>query len=127
MDYLGIKGHEEMTVDDASTAAAMGSGELAVFATPALLALVEKTAWKSIAGGLEEGQSTVGTNVTLSHVSATPAGKRVWCDTEVVEVDRRRIVFRFEAHDEAGLIGEGRHERFIVDADRFVGKARAKY
>jgi predicted thioesterase len=75
---------------------------------------------------LDEGQGTVGTLVNVSHVSATPIGMRVWCDSELVEVDRRRLVFSVKAYDEAGLIGEGTHERFIIDSAKFMEKLKAK-
>ena len=68
----------------------------------------------------------MGTLVNVSHVSATPIGMRVWCDSELVEVDRRRLVFHVQAYDEAGLIGEGTHERFVIDTERFMQKLQSK-
>lgn len=97
-----------------------------VYATPCMIALVEKTAWESVAGNLEEGQGTVGTRLDVSHVSATPVGMKVWCETELIEIDGRRLVFAVKAYDEAGLIGEGTHERFIVWNERFQQKAEGK-
>ena len=127
MITTGIKGRQEMIVTEEFTAKAMGSGELEVFATPAMIALAEKTAWKSVAPELEEGQGTVGTLMNISHISATPAGKTVWCESELVEVDRRRLVFKIIAFDETGKIGEGTHERFIIENERFMNKALGKY
>jgi predicted thioesterase len=80
----GIKGHTEQIVDESITADTVGSGLLPVFATPAMIALIEKTAWESIADELEPGQGTVGIKVDVAHISATPIGMKVWCDTELV-------------------------------------------
>ena len=122
----GIKGHKEQTVTPEMSAARVGSGLVDVFATPMLVALVEQTCYESVLPHLDEGQGTVGTLVNVSHTSATPIGKRVWCDSELVEVDRRRLVFHVKAFDEAGLIGEGTHERFVIDTARFMDKLKAK-
>ena len=122
----GIKGHTEQIVDESITADTVGSGLLHVFATPAMIALIEKTAWESIADELESGQGTVGTKVDVAHISATPIGMKVWCDTELVEVDNRRLVFSVTVYDEVGKIGEGTHERFIIYNDKFKAKAYEK-
>ena len=122
----GIKGHKEQVVTPAMSAARVGSGLVDVFATPMLVALVEQTCYESVLPHLDEGQGTVGTLVNVSHVSATPIGMRVWCDSELVEVDRRRLVFHMQAYDEAGLIGEGTHERFVIDTERFMQKLQSK-
>ena len=122
----GIKNQNEETVTEALTAGKMGSGLLPVYATPALIALIEKTAWESVAGELEDGQGTVGTKLDIAHTSATPVGMKVRCETELKEVDRRRLVFAAEVYDEAGKIAEGTHERFIVDNERFKEKAYGK-
>ena len=108
------------------TARAMGSGELPVFATPAVVALAEEAAWKSVAGELEKGQGSVGTEMRISHISATPQGMKVWCETELVEIDKRKLVFSFTAYDESGKIAEGIHVRFVVDNSRFLLKAEQK-
>ncbi|MBR1784088.1 MAG: thioesterase family protein [Bacteroidales bacterium] len=108
------------------SASSVGSGLVDVFATPMMIALMERTCNESVLPFLEEGQGTVGTLVSVSHSAATPVGMRVWCDSELVEVDRRRLVFDVKAYDEAGLIGEGRHERFVIDAARFEQKARQR-
>ena len=122
----GIKGHAELTVSEKYSAKAMGSGELDVFATPAMIALIEKAAWTSVAPELEEGRGTVGTKLDVSHIAATPLGVKVRCETELVEADGRRLVFRAEVYDEAGKVGEGVHERFIVDNEKFQSRADAK-
>lgn len=126
MIETGIKGHKEQIVTPEMSAARVGSGLVEVFATPMLVALVEQTCYESVLPYLEEGQGTVGTLVNISHTSATPIGKRVWCDCELTEVDRRRLVFSVKAYDEAGLIGEGTHERFVIDTAKFMEKLKAK-
>ena len=126
MIQTGTKGHLEITVTQDKTAKTMGSGELEVFATPAMISLIEETAWRSVSGLLESGEGTVGTRISISHTSATPVGIRITCETEVSVVDRRRIVFDVRVFDEFGKIGEGTHERFIVQNDRFLQKADEK-
>ena len=122
----GIKGRREQTVTPEMSAARVGSGLVDVFATPMLVALVEQTCYESVLPHIEEGQGTVGTLVNISHVSATPVGKRVWCESELVEVDRRRLVFSVKAYDDCGLIGEGMHERFVIDTAKFMDKLKSK-
>ena len=126
MLQVGIRGSGEAVVTEAVTAKAMGSGELPVYATPAMGTLVEETAWKSVAPALEPGQGTVGTKLDLAHLAATPLGRKVRCETELIEIDRRRLTFSAEVFDEAGKIGEGTHERFIVDSERFLAKAHGR-
>ncbi|MGX8712157.1 MAG: thioesterase family protein [bacterium] len=122
----GIKGRREQTVTPEMSAARIGSGLVEVFATPMMVALIEQTCLESVLPKLEEGQGTVGTLVNVTHVSATPVGMRVWCESELVEVDRRRLVFKVKAYDECGLIGEGTHERFIIDTAKFFEKVLNK-
>ena len=83
-------------------------------------------AGRSVAAALSEGESTVGTHLDVSHLAATPVGMRVRCESELVEVDGRRLVFRLEVFDEAGKVGEGTHERFIIRNERFLAKAEAR-
>ena len=104
---VGIKGKEEIAVTDANSAKTMGSGTLDVFATPAMIALMEKTAWKSVAPYLEEGCGTVGTLLNVTHDAPTPLGMKVWCESELTEIDGRRLVFSVAAFDETGKIGGG--------------------
>ena len=122
----GIKGTQEVKVTEENTALTMGSGPLKVFATPSMIALMEKTAWQSVAPHLEEGSGTVGTQLNVSHLSATPLGMTVRCESELTEVDGRKLVFKVAAYDNAGLIGEGTHERFIVKNEKFQAKADSK-
>ena len=126
MIETGIKGHKEQIVTPEMSAARVGSGLVEVFATPMMVALIEQTCLESVLPQLEEGQGTVGTLVNVTHVSATPVGMRVWCESELVEVDRRRLVFNVKAYDECGLIGEGSHERFIIDNAKFMEKIKNK-
>lgn len=123
---VGIKGRQQWTVTDALSAPHIGSGTLKVFATPMMIALMERTCRLSVEPYLEEGKSTVGTLVNVKHESATPIGMEVWCESELVGIDRRRLTFKVSAYDGAGLIGEGIHERFIIDEAKFVQKAEAK-
>lgn len=126
MIELGIKGRQEEIVTEELTASHIGSGTVRVFATPMMIALMERTSRLSVKPYLEEGQETVGTKVNVSHVSSTPVGLKVWCESEVVEIDRRRIVFKVAAYDEKGLIGEGTHERFVIDVAKFQAKTEEK-
>ena len=123
---IHTQGHIEQTVTPELTAARIGSGLVEVFATPMMIALIEQTCLESVLPYLEEGQGTVGTLVNVTHSAATPVGMRVWCDSELVEVDRRRLVFAVKAYDECGPIGEGTHERFIIDSAKFQAKIDAK-
>ncbi|MBO5303162.1 MAG: thioesterase family protein [Lachnospiraceae bacterium] len=122
----GIKGKLEMTVTSADTAEVLKSGTLQVFATPAMIALIEETAWKSVAEMLDEGCASVGTSLNVKHLAATPVGMKVTCETELTEVDGRRLVFAVEVYDETGKVGEGTHERFVIQAEKFQQKADAK-
>lgn len=122
----GIKLSTEITVDSAMSAATMRSGTLDVLATPAMIALIEKTAWESVSPYLEQGQTTVGTALNIKHLAPTPLGMKVRCDTVLTEIDGRKLTFKADVYDEAGLIGSGTHERFIVNADKFQAKADAK-
>ena len=122
----GIKAEKSLTVTDANTAKTMGSGTLDVFATPAMVALIEQTAYTSIESELEPGWGSVGTSLNIQHLSATAVGMTVTATTELVEVDRRRLVFHAEVYDEKGLVGKGTHERFLVENEKFQAKADAK-
>ncbi len=123
---VGIKGTQSVAVSNDNTAATMGSGTLAVFATPAMIALMEKTAYVSVQDALDEGCGSVGTLLNVKHLAATPVGMTVTCESELVEIDGRRLVFSVKAYDEKGLIGEGTHERFIVQNEKFLAKTNAK-
>lgn len=120
---IGIKGSAELLVTENLTAREVGSGTVAVLATPMMIALMEKTCLLSVRPFLEAGQDTVGTHVDVAHTAATPVGMRVRCESELVEIDRRRLVFRVTAWDEAGVVGEGTHTRFVIDIEKFQAKA----
>ena len=122
----GIKGYKEITVTKELTAISLGSGDLEVYATPAMIALMEETASESVKPGLEIGQGSVGTCIAIKHLAATPIGMRVRCESELVEVDGRRLVFNITAYDEKDKIGEGTHERFIISNDKFQSKVNSK-
>ena len=122
----GIKGTQELLVDEKVTAKALGSGLLEVFSTPAMIALIEGTALQSVQPLLGEGQGTVGTKLDIVHLKATPVGMRVRCETLLTEVDRRRLVFHADVYDECELIGTGTHERFIIEDQRFLEKTYEK-
>lgn len=123
---VGIKGKDTVKVVYENTAVAVGSGVLEVFATPMMIALMEKTACNSVIPYLDEGDGSVGTELNVKHVAATPMGMTVTCESELIEVDGRRLVFKVEAYDEAGLIGQGTHERFIVNNEKFQSKTNNK-
>ncbi len=126
MLQTGIKGTKTITVTKENTAKTMGSGTLDVFATPAMIALLEETCFKSVEGQLEEGDGTVGTLLEIKHSAPTPLGMEVTCESELIEVDGRRLVFSVEISDAKGSVGSGRHERFIIHNERFQAKANAK-
>lgn len=123
---VGLIGRAETVVDESNTAASMGSGLLPVFATPAMLALMEKAAASSVQPLLGEGEGSVGTRLEVSHLAATPMGLPVRAESELLEVDRRRLRFAVRAWAGEELIGEGFHERFVINVDRFMEKALAK-
>lgn len=125
---IGIKGTSERKVTDDLLASTVGSGLVAVFATPMMIAGIENTAAASVEGALEPGKTTVGTLMNVSHVAATPAGMTVRFETELTDIapNGKLLTFQVAAYDEAGLIGEGTHQRAIVDKARFEAKAQAK-
>ena len=122
----GIIGEKSIIVTEELTAKAMKSGELMVYATPAMIALIEEAAYQSVSGMLEEGAGTVGTLMNVEHISASPVGMKVHAKTELVSIDGRRLVFQVEAYDENGMIGKGVHERFIIQNKKFQDKTDAK-
>ena len=111
---IGAVSQAVILVTKATTAAAMRSGSLPVFATPAMIALMEEAACACIAPFLKEGETTVGTSLNISHTSATPVGMHVYAEA------------RLTAWDDAGEVGAGTHERFLVKEEKFVAKAQAK-
>lgn len=126
MLQIGVIGEASETVSSANTAETMKSGTLQVYATPAMVALMEQAAYTSVQNKLDVGQGTVGVRMEVSHISATPLNCTVTAKSRLVSVDRRKLVFEVEAFDEEGKIGEGIHERFIVDNKSFQEKAENK-
>lgn len=122
----GIKGKVSEKVTEDKTAVHVGSGTQMVYATPALSALMEKTAYMSVIDLLESGTCSVGSRTVLDHIAPTPLGSAVTCETELVKVDRRHLTFSFTVRDGAGEIARGTHERVIVDIGRFLGKASGR-
>ncbi|MFZ5646093.1 MAG: thioesterase family protein [Bacillota bacterium] len=122
----GIKGEASVAVSDSNTAIAYGSGGVSVFATPAMIGLMEKAALSSVDPVLEEGLTTVGTRIDVQHMAATPVGMTVVAFSELVEVEGKRLVFRVEARDDVEVVGKGTHERYIVPLQKFLSRASGK-
>ncbi|MGH2546822.1 MAG: thioesterase family protein [Actinomycetota bacterium] len=116
----------EETVTEGMTADRLGSGDVLVLGTPAVLALVEAAAVAAVADELEPGTTTVGASVALDHLAPTPVGGTVTATAALAQVEGRRLTFRFEVTDAAGPVARGEHVRVIVDRDRFLGSARAR-
>ena len=119
---IGLKYESQTVVSEANTAATLGSGDMAVFATPAMVALMENAAMLAVKESLPEGSATVGTQMNTSHIKASPLGATITASAELTAVDGRRLTFTVKAWDEKGVIGEGEHTRFIVDRERFLSK-----
>jgi predicted thioesterase len=122
----GITGEKSVAVKIENTALAMGSGTLRVFATPAMIALIEGCCAESVEDMLPQGITTVGTKVEVEHLAASPIGASILCKSRLTAYDGRRLDFEVEVFDNAGLIGKGTHTRFTVNAQRFVDKAYSK-
>jgi len=118
----GIRLTTTRTVSTNDTAAVYGSGLHDVLSTPAMIAFMEQTAMKAVEACLDEGEGTVGTEVNIRHLKATPVGKTITCTATLQEVNGNRLLFHVEADDETGKIGEGKHERFNIDNRRFKEK-----
>ena len=122
---LGLTGEANTTVVHENTAAAVGAGGIEVFGTPMMIALMENASWRAVADQLDAGYVTVGTLVHVQHLAATPLGQKVQAAAELVEIDGRRLVFHVTAYDEKQKIGEGQHERFIVQLKQFLDRMNA--
>lgn len=122
----GLTGTTEILVGTRDTAPHVGSGKIKVLATPVMVSLMEEAALNAVEGLLPPGHQTVGTRLDITHVAATPVGLRVVAGAEVTRVDGRRITFRVWADDEKDRIGEGTHERIVVDVARFDKRAQEK-
>jgi len=122
----GLSAEKSETVTDDKTAASFGSGGIAVYATPAMIALMEGAAFSAAEALLPQGWSTVGTELNVKHLSATPTGMKVYARAELLGIDGRALSFKVEAFDEVGKIGEGTHGRFIIEAEKFLAKVESK-
>jgi fluoroacetyl-CoA thioesterase len=122
---IGVRGAVAVKVGAENTALALGSGDVPVFATPALVALMEKAAVAAVSAGLEPGETTVGTWLEIAHLAATPVGTVVRAEAELVAIEGRKLTFAVVAHDDRQKIGEGRHQRVRVARDRFLSKLGA--
>ncbi|CCY48629.1 Uncharacterised protein [Peptostreptococcus anaerobius] len=123
---VGMKHSVELVVDKSKTAAAAGSGGLEVFGTPYMIALMECTCKELAQKELDDSQGTVGISISTNHKAATPMGMKVTCEAELVEIDRSRLVFNVVCSDELDVIGEGQHQRFIIDNEKFLAGVNAK-
>lgn len=123
---IGMKGEASTDVERADTAAEVGSGSLLVYATPCMAALMEGAACDALEGAVPDGKTTVGTELNIQHLSATPVGMAVRAEAEVTAVDGNMISFQLIAYDEAGKIGEGTHKRCIVTGQKFLDKTYEK-
>ena len=120
----GLEATIEETVTEAMTAEALGSGDVPVLGTPAVLALAERAACAAIAGELEDGQSSVGSRVELNHLAPTPVGARVTATARLTGVDGRKLEFELSVRDDRAEIATGSHRRVVVDRTRFLDSTR---
>ncbi len=126
MIQIGMTGTAETLVEREDTALEVGSGSLLVYATPCMAALMEAAACEAIAAGLAETETTVGIELNLRHIAATPVGMEVHAKAEVTEVEGKIITFSIEAFDEAGTIGTAVHKRALVNSQKFLDKTYDK-
>lgn len=120
----GLTFTSKIEVSKDNIASTIGSGDLAVFATPAMIALMENAAMKSVAEELPDGSTTVGAQMNTSHIKPSAIGDTVFATATLTEVDRRKLTFSVSAKDSSGIIGEGTHIRFIVEAEKFMAKLK---
>ncbi len=122
----GIRNEQVMKIENENTAVVMGSGDLAVLATPAMIALMEGCAAKSVVNQLETDETTVGTKIEVEHLAPSPVGMEIRCISLLEAAEGRRLLFSLEVYDAYGLIGRGRHERYIVKSAPFLDKTYAR-
>ena len=123
---VGLKGEVSTEVERADTALEVGSGSLLVYATPCMVALMEGAACEAIAACLPEEKTSVGIELNISHLSATPVGMEVRAEAEITAVEKNILTYTVTAYDEVGKIGEGTHKRAVVTAQKFLDKVYAK-
>jgi len=122
----GLEGHAEIVVGEEHTAPRIGSGRVHVLATPVMINLMEAAALDAVENLIPPGHQSLGTHLDVRHIAATPVGMRERATAEVVKIDGRTLVFRVEARDERDLIGDGAHERVIVNVERFDKRVQEK-
>ncbi len=122
----GLSAQSEVIVNSENTALKLGSGDLEVFATPAMIALMENAAMKAVAEALPAGSTTVGTEMNASHIKASAMGSKIVATAVVTAVEGRKITLNVGARDADGLIGEGVHTRFVVDREKFMSKVKGE-
>lgn len=118
----GLEFKSKTTVDNSNTALALGSGDMNVFATPAMVALMENAAMKAVSAFLPEESATVGSFINISHIKPSGLGETIEATAVLTEIDKRKLTFTVKAADSQGTIGEGTHIRFIVDRQKFLSK-----
>jgi predicted thioesterase len=123
---VGQVGEQTVVVEEALLATHLGSGGIGVYATPAMIALMEGAAVAAIDPGLPEGQASVGVALKVRHLAATPPGQRVRARAEVTAVEGRKVTLHVQAWDESELIGKGTHTRYVIDVARFMARVQAK-
>lgn len=123
---VGMKGEAATLVEREDTAAEVGSGSLLVYATPCMVALMEGAACEAIGTALPEDKTSVGIELAISHLSATPVGLEVRAEAEVTAVEGSIVTFQVTAYDEAGKIGEGTHKRAVISTQKFLDKTYTK-
>lgn len=123
---IGLAAEKSEQVTDDRTAVSFGSGSVAVYATPAMACLIEGACLEAVAAALPQGLTTVGTELCIKHLAATPVGMQVRAKGELVNIEGKRLTFAVEAFDEKEQIGAGTHERFVIQSERFLQKAEAK-
>ena len=124
MIKVGLKHESQTVVSTTNTANTLGSGDMEVFATPAMIALMENAAMMAVAPHLDEEASTVGIEMATSHIKASPIGASITASAELISAEGRKLSFKVKAWDEQGVIGEGNHTRFVVDRERFLSKVK---
>lgn len=116
----------ELIVEEKHTASAFGSGSIFVFSTPMMIGLMENAALKCAEKSLDSGYSTVGMSVDIVHIAATPMGQKVRATAEIVGIEGKKLIYKIEAYDENEKIGEGKHERYIINVEKFMSKVEEK-
>jgi len=123
---IGMNSEVEKVVDEADTAVKFGSGEVRVFATPMMVALMESAALNTVDPCLKEGFATVGLSLNIKHMAATPVGMKVSAKAELLSIEGKKLTFKVEAFDEQEKIGEGIHERYIIELSKFLERTAGK-